>query len=223
MHLIIIGTLMYFKKASLMVVCALFITITNSSHSLCMVQKHHSAGVVPLFRYNQGRGKIGYLLFTPTHVNINNPSSWDQLLFSDLSSLRQGNEDPATTAARAFYSQQSAYHSINSLANALRRYGKAFDMGNKHITYFFPIQDRFLPLFRLSSCISGGAMAGIWENLFQTIQYAQEHISTTEGKGVKAHDKDGCLWTLFDEFVKGLVRNEHQLKNLRLEGLEKRR
>jgi hypothetical protein len=180
---------------------------------------YHSAGVVPVFRPNHGHGIIEIMLLTPVPGHaIKKTSNWDSLLFSDISAVKKDKEDPAHTAARAFFDQQTRYHSVESLAQALAHEGKSFDMGNDHVTFFLSIPSNNIKIVnaRGGAAIDKSAIIVPLTDLFDSIHFAQKNNTD---KGVKVHDQNGNLWTLFDKFVQGLVNNERGLHTMHLPGI----
>lgn len=179
---------------------------------------YNSAGVVPVFRAD-GRGSIEIMLLThASQQTIANPQKWDSLYFSDISAVRARGENPALTAARAFFDQQTQYKSVEGLARAIAHNGQSFDMGNDHVTYFFPIQSRYIKTVYASekdgsAAIKKNAIIALLNDLFDAINYASKNAVS---RGVKVHDQNGNLWTLLDKFVQGLTRNKKALYDMRL-------
>lgn len=212
-----------FKFSIVMIISVLFCASMNTLNLYGAAHSNFdSAGVVPMFRCAAGHGKLEYVLYTPVEareIKKMDVASWDRLLFSDISAKVKHNEDAVHAAARAFFDKQTQYDSIDSLVEALRLHGKSMDMGNGHVTYFFPIQDRYLKTltrYKVQAAIDDSAMIGLWEDIFDAITFAKRSMAQAEGRGVKVHDHDGCLWTLYDKFVLGLVKNEQRLHSMRL-------
>ena len=200
---------MHLLKFSLLVLCLYSFTI----------QPFHSAGVVPVFR-SRGHGLVQWAFITQTPwKTIQNMGLWQTLLFSDTSATKHGNEDPATTAARGFFDKQTQYRTVEELAQALRRHAQSFDMGNDHVTYFLPIQDRYLKAIQSPAPIDESTIVINATDIGHAITYAQKNLAQTHGRGILVHDQNGNTWTLLDAFIIGLVKNKDALFAMHLHGL----